>query len=183
MARWLQAGRQTGRRELSWAPPLLAACLLNAHSLPRRSAATGPGEEGRKEERRAKQICFPFFCSPLLFEFVFRLWEKRGRGREGAHAGSSLAPGCPSGGWATTSLLLSFFPSFRDPEHFPPPPAPAPAPLQLEEDLLPPPNEKERRRMALAVSCVALLITVVAALLVGATLGLSHYMDAMVPGE
>ena len=38
--------------------------------------------------------------------------------------------------------------------------------------------------MALVVSCVALLITVVAALLVGVTLGLSHYMDpAMSPGE
>ena len=53
--------------------------------------------------------------------------------------------------------------------------------MQSLEDLLPPPNEKERRRMALAVSCVALLITVVAALLVGFTLGLSHYMDAMAP--
>ena len=55
------------------------------------------------------------------------------------------------------------------------------ATTQSLEDLLPPPNEKERRRMALAVSCVALLITVVAALLVGFTLGLSHYMDAMAP--
>ena len=63
----------------------------------------------------------------------------------------------------------------------------SPSPSRLSqslEDLLPsPPNEKERRRMAWAVSCVALLITVVAALLVGVTLGLSHYMDAMVPGE
>ena len=66
--------------------------------------------------------------------------------------------------------------SFRDPWHFPLPP-------KSLEDLLPPPNEKERRRMALVVSCVALLITIIAALLVGVTLGLSHYMDAMVPGE
>jgi uncharacterized membrane protein len=47
--------------------------------------------------------------------------------------------------------------------------------------LLPPPSEKERRRMALVVSCVALFITVFAALLVGITLGMSHLMVDMVP--
>ena len=41
------------------------------------------------------------------------------------------------------------------------------------------PPEKERRRMAVVVSCVALLITILAAAMVGLTLGLSHVMDEM----
>ncbi len=45
------------------------------------------------------------------------------------------------------------------------------------------PPEKERRRMALAVSCVALAITVFAALLVGLTLGLSHLLEDLTPGR
>ncbi len=45
------------------------------------------------------------------------------------------------------------------------------------------PPEKERRRMVLAVSCVALAITVFAALLVGLTLGLSHMLEDLTPGR
>ncbi len=45
------------------------------------------------------------------------------------------------------------------------------------------PPEKERRRMVLAVSCVALAITVFAALLVGLTLGMSHLLEDLTPGR
>ncbi len=45
------------------------------------------------------------------------------------------------------------------------------------------PPEKERRRMVLVVSCVALAITVFAALLVGLTLGLSHLLEDLTPGR
>ena len=41
------------------------------------------------------------------------------------------------------------------------------------------PPEKERRRMAIVVSCVAVAITILAAAMVGVTLGLSHMMDEL----
>ena len=41
------------------------------------------------------------------------------------------------------------------------------------------PPEKERRRMAIVVSCVAVAITILAAAMVGVTLGLSHVMDEL----
>ena len=40
-----------------------------------------------------------------------------------------------------------------------------------------PPPEKERRRMAVVVSCVALVISILAVAMVGVTLGLSHMME------
>ena len=46
-----------------------------------------------------------------------------------------------------------------------------------------PPPEKERRRMAVVVSCVALIISILAVALVGITFGLSHMMDADLSGE
>ena len=41
-----------------------------------------------------------------------------------------------------------------------------------------PPPEKERRRMAVVVSCVALVISILAVAMVGVTLGLSHMMES-----
>ena len=46
-----------------------------------------------------------------------------------------------------------------------------------------PPPEKERKRMAVIVSCVALVISILAVAMVGVTLGLSHMMDAEVGGH
>ena len=46
-----------------------------------------------------------------------------------------------------------------------------------DDDVAPP--EKERRRMAIVVSCVAVAITILAAAMVGVTLGLSHMMDEL----
>ena len=40
-----------------------------------------------------------------------------------------------------------------------------------------PPSEKERKNMVMVVSCVGLLITILAATLVGITLGLSHLLE------
>ena len=40
-----------------------------------------------------------------------------------------------------------------------------------------PPSEKERKNMVIVVSCVGLLITVLAATMVGITLGLSHLLE------
>ena len=40
-----------------------------------------------------------------------------------------------------------------------------------------PPSEKERKNMVIVVSCVGLLITILAATMVGLTLGLSHLFD------
>ena len=40
-----------------------------------------------------------------------------------------------------------------------------------------PPSEKERKNMAMVVSCVGLLITILAATMVGITLGLSHLLE------
>ena len=40
-----------------------------------------------------------------------------------------------------------------------------------------PPSEKERRNMVIVVSCVGLVITVLAATMVGITLGLSHMLE------
>ena len=48
-----------------------------------------------------------------------------------------------------------------------------------EEDavICKPPSEKERKHMVTVVSCIGLLITVLAATMVGITLGLSHLME------
>ena len=40
-----------------------------------------------------------------------------------------------------------------------------------------PPSEKERKNMVIVVSCVGLLITILAATMVGITLGLSHLLE------
>ena len=40
-----------------------------------------------------------------------------------------------------------------------------------------PPSEKERKNMVMVVSCVGLLITILAATMVGITLGLSHLLE------
>ena len=40
-----------------------------------------------------------------------------------------------------------------------------------------PPSEKERRNMVIVVSCVGLVITILAATMVGITLGLSHMIE------
>ena len=40
-----------------------------------------------------------------------------------------------------------------------------------------PPSEKERKNMVIVVSCVGLVITILAATMVGITLGLSHLFE------
>ena len=40
-----------------------------------------------------------------------------------------------------------------------------------------PPSEKERKNMVIVVSCVGLIITILAATMVGITLGLSHLFE------
>lgn len=51
----------------------------------------------------------------------------------------------------------------------------------VDDDDFAPPSEKERQRIVLIVSCVALAITVLAASLVGLSLGMSHMLEELNP--
>ena len=59
--------------------------------------------------------------------------------------------------------------------------------LDDDEDALncDPPSEKERKNIVIVVSCVGLVITILAATMVGITLGLSHMFEEpdVFPGQ